>query len=993
MAAPAKVFTIPPGAAFVDALAEGLLAEHGGDPLALAAVTVLLPTRRAARALADAFLRLAGGGVMMLPAMRAIGDVDDEEVLLADGEVLAETLGGDDLPPAIPDLERQLLLAQLIRGWEGRYRGGPGPSTQAQAVRLAVELGRFLDQVQTARLTFDRLDELVTGELAAHWQETVRFLSIVTRHWPALLAARGAIDPAERRNRALAALAARWRAEPPATPVVAAGSTGSIPATAELLAVVAAMANGRVVLPGLDTGLDEASWQALDESHPQFGLKLLLERLALARADVAVWPHGAARSKAAAARAALVCEAMRPEATAERWRDLGHLDAAAVRGLRRIVCPEPQAEAGAIALMMREALEVRGRTAALVTADRALARRVRAELLRWGVGVDDSAGEPLADTVPGTFLALCLQVVAERAAPVPLLALLKHPLAAGGLAPAAFRARARRLERACLRGPRPAPGFAGLKRALRARARGQRDLTQWLDALARAARPLERVLARRRIDIARLAEAHLAFAEWLAGDESGGGAARLWAGEAGAAAAALFEQLIESTAGLAPIPGAEYPALVAGLVERVVVRARAGRHPRLFIWGPLEARLQHADLVVIGGLNEGTWPRAAAIDPWLSRPMRRAFGLPQPERMIGLAAYDFAELASAPEVVLTRSAKVDGTPTVPSRWLARIETVLAGAGLDGHLDEEAFWPAWQRLLDQPQGPPRPVPPPAPRPPVAARPRRLSVTRIERWMRDPYEIFARHVLALEALEPIDADIGVAEFGSYIHRALERFVAERAGGEPSLQRLLDIGAETLRPARAFPGLWAFWWPRFQRIAAWFVEVERARSADLVASATEVRGELDIAAPAGRFTLSAIADRIDRRKGGGLDIIDYKTGAAPSAREIAAGFAPQLPLEAAIARAGGFRGIAPAPVASLAHWRLAGREPPGEVIAVAEPPARLAEQALAGLAALIATFDDPATPYVARPAPGHAPRYSDYEHLARIGEWGAVERDEQW
>ncbi|MDP6951932.1 MAG: double-strand break repair protein AddB, partial [Alphaproteobacteria bacterium] len=523
-----------------------------------------------------------------------------------------------------------------------------------------------------------------------------------------------------------------------------------MPATADLLAVVAGLPQGRVVLPGLDSGLDDDSWAALGETHPQFGMAQLLERLDVARADVLPWG-----GKGDAARLALAREVMRPEATAHAWADLRHLDAAAASdGLSRIECDDSRAEAGVIALLMRETLETPGRTAALVTPDRDLARRVRAELGRWDIAVDDSAGRPLAETMPGTFLRLSLDALQEDLAPVPLLSLLKHPLAAGAEKRVAFRARSRELERACLRGPRPGPGFAGLRRALGK----HKGLRTWLKPLEEAASPLLRRLKRKKpVALADLVREHLAFAEWLASDDLGDGANALWQGEAGHAAATLFEQLLAAAEGLQPIAAAEYPALIEALLARAVVRPRSGVHPRLAIWGPLEARLQHADRIILGGLVEASWPGEVAADPWLSRPMRKAFGLPLPERAVGLAAHDFAQLFCAPEAVLTRAQKAEGTPTVPSRWLVRLDTVLDGAG-GADIIRDPLWMQWHTALDMPDEPPRPLAPPEPCPPVAARPRKLSVTRIERWMRDPYDIYARHILGLSPLDPIDAALG-------------------------------------------------------------------------------------------------------------------------------------------------------------------------------------------------------------------------------------------
>jgi ATP-dependent helicase/nuclease subunit B len=420
----------------------------------------------------------------------------------------------------------------------------------------------------------------------------------------------------------------------------------------------------------------------------------------------------------------------------------------------------------------------------------------------------------------------------------------------------------------------------------------------------------------------------------------------------------------------------------------VVVRPRYGGHPRLAIWGPLEARLQHADLLILGGLNEGTWPPEPAVDPWLSRPMRRDFGLPPPERRIGLAAHDFAQALGAPEVVLTRSLRVEGTPMVPSRWLQRLDGLLDSVGLGDALQRVALPLAWQAMLDRPDAI-RPASPPAPRPPVHARPRRLSATQVETWMRDPYAIYARHVLRLRRLDPLDADPGAADRGNFIHRALEEFVAAHPGALPAdaLDRLLDCGREAFGPALDRPSVWAFWWPRFERIARWFIERERERRGALAASFTERRGELQLPGPAGAFLLTATADRIDAFGDGGLAIIDYKTGQLPKASDVQLGFSPQLPLEAAIAASGGFSGVPDGAVAELAYWRLSGGNPPGEITAIRADAAALAAEAKAGLERLIAAFDDRGTAYESRPRADSAPRFSDYDHLARVREWSAI------
>ncbi|HZF33583.1 MAG TPA: double-strand break repair protein AddB, partial [Candidatus Angelobacter sp.] len=606
-------------------------------------------------------------------------------------------------------------------------------------------------------------------------------------------------------------------------------------------------------------------------------------------------------------------------------------------------------------------------------------------LKRWDIDVDDSAGQPLDQTPPGAFLRLTAEMLAEEFAPVPLLAALKHPLAAGGLDVAAFRAWVRRFEVAGLRGSRPAPGLGGLKSTLSdEEAAPFGDL---LDRLAALAAPLDRLITAPQARLGDLIDAHVAFAEGLAASDGESGAARLWAGEAGEAAATFIANLLQAASGFAPLPGDRYPALLGGLLSMQVVRPRYGRHPRLAIWGPLEARLQHADLLILGGLNEGTWPAEVAADPWLSRPMRRDFGLPAPERRIGLAAHDFAQAMGAPEVVLTRALRVEGTPTVPSRWLLRLDGLLRSIGIDPASIHGGRWLDWQAKLDRPAAV-RPIGPPMPCPPIDIRPRTIRVTEVEVWRRDPYAIYARHILRLKPLDPIDAEPTAADRGKWIHKALERLIREYPKEIPNgaLDRLMAIGREEFGPQMNRPAVGAFWWPRFERIARWFVDNEQQRRSSLATILAEIKGKLQFAGPAGAFTLTATADRIEYGKDGRLTIIDYKTGAVPNARDIGFGFAPQLPLEAAIAAAGGFTGIDGAAVAGLEFWRLSGGNPVAEIKEVKADPTESAEAALAGLQRLVAAFDSPDTAYQSVPDAEFAPRFSDYAHLARVKEWSA-------
>ena len=760
-----------------------------------------------------------------------------------------------------------------------------------------------------------------------------------------------------------------------------------MPALTGLLTVVAGLDHGAVILPGLDRRVDATEWAAIaaDEAHPQHLLALLLQELELDLEDVRDWPPaphpdrlpaGGERKKS---RVGLVGEALRPAATTDAWRGLGPVPAEALAGVSRFDCIGPQHEAVTIALLLRRKLEMPGATAALVTPDRDLARRVAAELRRWGVEIDDSAGLPLSRTPPGVFLRHVVELAESQLAPVPLLATLKHPLAAGGLTSAEFRELTRRLESKIL-GPRPAPGFAGLRDALGGKAGRLRHFVGRLEACLG---PLPDLLTAPAVPLSRLVEAHVAAAERLSASATESGADRLWAEPAGEVAARFCHELIDAARDFPAMAGRDYAALYEALAAGAVVRPAWGRHPRLAIWGLVEARLQQADLVVLGGLNEGSWPGMPEHDPWMSRPMRRACRLAVPERAIGIAAHDFAQAMGAPEVALTRAARREGVPTVPSRWLLRLDAVLNAVGLAGALASDPTIEDAAALIDDADW--RPAPPVRACPPLAARPRTLSVTQIETWFRDPYAIYARHILDLRKLDDLDADPGRAELGIRIHEALDKFVSRLPTTLPAdpEAELLRIGHENFGPILSRPGVWAFWWPRFERIARWFVAEERDRRRGLVESLSERDGVLVLKARGGPFTLKAQADRIDRHVGGGLVLIDYKTGSLPSNKEIEQGFAPQLPLEGAILRDGNFGEIRGVPTA-LEYWRLSGSDPAGKRNKIGgDDPGALIDFVLNKTRTLIDRFDQAATPYYAVPSPRYAPRYSDYRQLERLGE----------
>lgn len=984
-----KLFAIPAGRPFLDSLAAGLMARHGsGDDLGH--VTVLLPTRRACRALVDAFLRQTGGRPMLLPNIRPIGDVDEEDLLLQG------VIDDEAARPVIDPLRRQLLLARLV------LAGGFAGNEPAMAVALAQSLAELIDSAALEGIGLDGLDALVGADYAAHWQKVLAFLAIARTAWPDILAAENAIDAATHRVMLITMLANAWRTSPPAHPVYAAGSTGTVPATADLLRVVSRLPHGGLIVEGLDVGATDEDWRLVldDPVHPQHTLARLLSRLGLDRREAQPWL--AADGVLGTPRFALLSAALRPAAMAEglvlepaAWQD------GAFHGMRRFLCASPREEALAIALELRGALETPGRTAALVTPDRQLARRVAAELGRWGVAVDDSGGVPLSRTPPGALLHLVADMLGQDFAPVSLLSVLKHPLSRCGRAREGLLETVRLLDRTALRGLRPLPGIAGLRAAVERHdgleAGGREAVLALFHDLEAAAQPLLAALDAEPVEFTRLVEDLARFSAWVA-SESSGEVSELWQREAGEALAQFIDDLRQGSRGLADFGlggGARQrlAPMVHALMQGRVVRPRRANHPRISIWGQLEARLLHADLVVLGGLNEGTWPPEAVDDPWLNRRMKETLGLPSPERRIGQTAHDFLMAATANEVVLSRSARVEGAETVSSRWLMRLDAALAhdkrwAATIDRATPEIAS------AIDRRDTPLPVIGPPRPRPPVAARPRRLSVTQVETLIRDPYAIYARHVLRLPVLDDIDAEAGAAERGTIIHRAMEQFINAHRETLPvdALAQLVRAGEQAFGPLLHQPAVRTFWWPRFLRAASWFLEREIERRAGGVRPlVAECKGELRLDVPGyGTFTLSGTADRIDLLPGGALSILDYKTGKPPTGAQIKSGLAPQLPLEAAMAVQGAFPGINASKVGELVHVHLSGRGDGGSWEEVQGPrrtpldPMNLAQEALARLTHMIERFADQSMAYPSRLRPRMKNQAGDYDHLARVGEW---------
>ncbi len=1167
------IYTIEPGVSFTDTLAAFLLKKYENAPLNLARALIILPTVRAVRSLKEAFIRLSEEKSLLLPRMTSLYAME------------AFDKSAEQVP--LNDMRRLFLLAKLAGARQKEM-------TTAQVLALARSLSDFLDEFYQYEIDFNVLETLAPEQFAEHWQETLDFLEIIRTFWPEILKEKNKTDPQEYKIKLLRSLLKEWQNTPPPFPVIMAGFTGGLPVVRDLIAFCTVFDKGLVVLDGLIPSLDEEYFKAIEPTHPQYDLKLLLNSLRLKPGQIRPLPvpEPLQCPPELIQRRHLVYEAMRPAETLQAWTDFqpeglpnprglpemkeGFVNAgkdkkkeenpknnslsdkksdekesyapcrnigekmpaeqitqetlplfslpgseenmkaaenikekeenqtgkASVRtgikekseetGLfrttkeqkaddaapncsletetaskgessaeaaaeemtaeaatgqslkteiksaeKRLLLPEkfswpleekktaktacldacfsdaPQQnaaekaegtingmqksllsalkgvelytyetveeEALGIALRLRQVLETPGKTAALVTTDTSLSKRVIAQMKRWGILLDDSAGTPLNRLPVGTFLTLLAQAGGQKDSSYgALLALLKHPLATDGMSLKNFRKKVHDWEKKKRQDKENTPDFSF---------NASVALEEFWNLFKTQEQPFPLLLQK-----------HLQAAEALARSDDRMGEERLWGGEYGEQISAFLTQLAQEGELLGNIPTAEYPALFESLIGELSLRPKYGMHPRLDILGPIEARLQNSDLMIIGEVNEGTWPKETPANPWMSRPMRVMCALPSLEEKIGLLAHDFVHSFMTKEVVLTRALKKGGTPTLPSRWLLRLQTVLKASGLQWKEKEDALL----CFMDKAEGY-HPWPAPAPAPPADKRPKSFSATGIELLRSDPYAVYAKNILKLKKLEDLDEPAGLREYGTAVHEAVQAFTA-LPGREQTFDRLTALGRQALekQPFDSFSR--ALFENRFEKTAAWFVKQQEQRLPFIQKTLAETRGEIEVKSGSGAsWLINARADRIDilNSPANAVRLIDYKTGRVPKVDEVYYGYAPQLTIEALIAEQGGFDALHSLPqplmLENPEYWKLSGKKEGGEIsqaLATSKKRYDLSEavaKTLEGLKNLIDWYAKDDTPYEVRPNPAHIPSYSDYEALERLGEWGALQDKE--
>lgn len=980
-----SVYTIAPTLPFAHTLAQYCDDLALREDIPLSAIKIFLPTRRGVRTLQESFLQLSNGKPRILPIMQSIGDVDLDEVGFYDPALV-------DIPPAISSLRRQMILAQMIE------RAFPDNYNYLQALAVAKDLGGLIDQIHTEDISIDNLENVLTDkEFASYWQITVSFLkAILGELWPAYLHEIGMVDPGMQRRMRIKALSQHYKNNPPQTPVIMAGSTGSIPVVRDFIKILSGSENGHIILPGLDMVMDKAAWLEVGYGHPQFLMKNVLsvcgvERENVVEIDVDDNP----------ARSFVMSEMMRPATTTHKWQEL-YDDTCRVKieqGVDGVVVchgDNDHHEATTIALAMAEIAHDPNqlKTATLITPNRLLAMRVQSILMQWGIDIDDSGGTSLPNTSLGQF---CMNAVASfthnQVDPIAFLSTLKNTFVGGGELEGEFRTHIRKVEKDIFRGVRPdgLPCDWAIKHA---------DHAPFLNIVQNMFDPLLNIQNDDH-DLKTWVVAHVQVMENIAATNTQNGADRLWRGDAGEALSLFFQNLIAQNDVIPSMSLGDYIEFISMMLVGESIVAKYGKHPRLSILGQIESRMVMADRVILAGLNEGVWPPDSGFDVWMSRGMRSNFGLPSLEQKTTLAAHDFASGFCAPEVFVTRSCKTGGQPTQMSRWLQRLKTVLIAANIATDKWPEVrgnHYGHWAREVRK-SAHVNPFERPSPSPDVTRRPTQFSVTEIEKWMRDPYVIYAKKILRLKPMDKVDRALNVADRGTIIHAIVEKFTSAYPTltlPHDALDRLISMGRDEFDMLAHNTEVHGLWWPRFKKMANWFVGYENDWRRDMTAMHSENKGAMVMDVNGTDFTLTAKADRIEHRLGNNIAVIDYKTGKAPESKAVNMGLSSQLPLEALIISKGGFDNVIgdQDTAYELLYWNLGGTGTGDEVTLAqgkrGQATQDIIDQAQDGVYALFTAFHNSHMPYLGSPDPDHMIKedYNDYAHLERIAEWSVME-----
>ncbi len=960
-----NIYNISATESFLDVLAEGIIRRYAAQDLnELSKILVLLPNKRSCTGLREAFLRQTKGKPVLLPKIRPVGDIDSEEIFIT-SEIF-------DIPEPVPAIKEKFILAKLIMEWQKENQGGDIKNyTEDQALFLAGELRSFLHDLQRENIPFTSLGNIVPDELAKHWQITMDFLYSLVEKWGYVQKKEGFISSVEFQKKLTKKQIELWRDNPPEYPVIIAGSTGSIPATSELIKEVLSLKKGAVILPALDTFCSSDYWKSIDKSHPQYAIKNLLSFLSVSREDVANWSDGCDDNE----RLRVASEVLSPPEVIKEWFDLS--DKKGFEGISILEASDIQEEAEVISLAIREKLENKDCNIAVITHSRDISRRIISIMEKWGIKANDSAGIPISETSIGIFLRLIADVPAGKYDPITLLSLLKNPFTEIGESKFQCRKYARELEKKFLRGIRKYDNIDSLCEVILSK--NETDLYKWLMELRNIINKFELLLSKEKVSLRELIENHIKCCENISvGDNKNN---LLWSGHEGKFIYEFLNDVISYSDDFGVIDPKFYPAFFSNLLSSILYRPAYGFHPRVSILSPIEARLHRFDFTIFADLNEHSWPKKYAFS-WMGDSMREKIGLTTSEEKQGLSAHDFYSHFCSPEILLCRSKKKMSETTVSSRWLLRLQALAEKLNIK-NIKEDCFLAKAAKIIKIPSNFEY-LKPPSPSPDIAFRPFSVSVTQVGKLVENPYEVYTKLILKLTNLREINEDPESAEFGSLVHKAIEIYLREYKDG--TREEFLNAGRKAFSEYKNNHSILNIWQSRFEEIADYFVFYEKERRKNANKVFAEQEGKHEFSFNDGKLSIKTRVDRIEVSPSGNVCIADYKTGSLPSISDVKVGIAPQLSLESLIFEKGGFASIInldkeQPKVDNLVYIKLFGNKKIEEKNIKNETVIKIAEN---GILKLINYFYNKQNPYYSYPYGRGNYFYDEYDHFSRYDEW---------
>lgn len=832
---------IPGNEDFLLNFANGMLSKFGHLGPEIGKVTIILPTKRSCRKLAQTFFHISEKKACFLPRIYPLQDIELSYLL----EQVFSCNITEDQPNLLEHLRKKIAPEMLEMSILQGLCGANG---------LANHLYSLFYEIQKHQL--GNIIEKIQHHYSDHLDQIIELLKFIIEALPQKLHKLGLIDKASYVNEISMILAITWEKYPPKYPVIIAGIDGETASDRALLKVVNEMRNGYVVLHNIDKSLPNAEWQEISHEHPQYQLKSLIDLCRVGREEIYSWHN--------------IVNVKHNDIFFSKSFSRNFSNCAPPQDLTIIETETPQQELQFITQLCVDKLICGNESVLIVTQNELLIEKLTYMLLAHNVIPDCSIGNSALKCDEMIFLQLIMRTIFEHFSPISLLALLKHDLCK-----IAQKEVVQQFEISHLRGIN---SYKNLQELIAAT---DEEIKQILQLILEHSRKLEEIMSQKTTDFGDILSTHLELAERLSANS-------LWQHERGVELRELLLELSRNAHHIGKIAPISYLAIMRDMLSKAKFRTSKTYNPRLIIITPKESQLLCADNVILADLNENSWPQKSSSNIFLNDILMQSLGFENSEIETGRNAAKFYNLLHNKNIYLTRSKTSKNIITTSSRWLLRIKLLLQKIAYH----EQPALNLSPEILDIIE-----LPLTSPTPPVEFRLKSLSVTQVEKLIRNPYDIYASKILRLYELEPINKDPENLDYGNLIHEAIHHFTLHYKPPTEPYKFFMDFILQKGRDLFYKPAIRNVWLPKIEKIARWFIEYHLDNMSCKLLPETELQAKF------GDFTLKARLDRMEVREGNCVTILDYKTGKLPGKKDIADLVSIQLPLEALLAQKNGY------------------------------------------------------------------------------------------